>query len=96
MTASVTLKNGATVPYNAVTDTMTKLRNALVAYPLAVYELALACDDPARRLRKDVVPQLKAARLLEADGEPCGDVRDVILSAITINAMDLTLDSPVA
>lgn len=91
----VTLKNGSEEHKALVVTTMMSLKSLFNENPLAFYELVQICKNPSHSIFSPV--QLKA---LESLGLVSGgivhfSVRNIVLSAVEGEGMEMTIGSPV-
>ncbi len=63
---------------------------------LAVYELVEVCKDKDYKPSPDNMKKLQDLRLLEKSGKPHDSIRNVVLSAVQGEGIDMTIGSPVA
>lgn len=98
---TVQLKNGASEVEPVVVVTYNILRGLLdsgdIADIIALYELTMICRNPSHQIFADVhLDRLKDLSLLQANGQPHSSIRNVVLSAMSGEGMDLVLGSPAA
>jgi hypothetical protein len=100
-TGEVRLRNGKTAPKVLIGTTSIALRTLLTEQPIAIYELVMACRDKSHVMfgnNGDAAHRLGLVEHLNSDGtaviHDC--VRDIILSAVTGDGLDMELHSPVA
>lgn len=63
--------------------------------PMAVYELNELCKDRNHKIFGTLGADLKELALLGADGQPHGSIKNIVLSAISGEGLEMTLASPV-
>jgi hypothetical protein len=90
MTETVLLKNGAEEHKAFVSVAMMTLTTLIDDVPIAFYELVMACRDRNHQLFGNTSDILKARKLY-----PIHDsVRNVVLSAVNGEGIEMTLGSP--
>jgi len=89
------LKNGARVPKAIVVTTMMSLEKLFQNDPILAYELTMLCRNPQHRLFGNSLDELKRRAFVNSAGCVHKTVRDVVLSAVTGEDVDLILESPV-
>lgn len=95
----VKLRNGAEEAEPVILTTMMSLRSLWdsgLTGILAVYDLAEICKGGGYAPSNDTLETLKQHALLQSDGKPHGAVRNIVLSAVQGDGLDVRLSSPVA
>lgn len=92
---TVTLKNGSVEPKVLVDTLMRSLKLLLVNNPIAFYELVMKCRDRNHRFFGTAAEPLKNLALVQADGDVHSSIRNVVLSAVSGEMLEMTLGSPV-
>lgn len=90
------LKNGAEEMRVLVGATMLSLKSLLADDPMAFYDLVELCKDPDYTVFGDNIDVLKAVALVGNDGKIHGSIKNIIVSAVTGEGLDMVLGSPVA
>jgi hypothetical protein len=88
------LKNGSYVPVPVANVIYLSLQSLSKQNPIALYELAMKARDNNHRLFGNTGEVLKELALLDSDGSIHDLTRDVVLSAIEGEGLDLKLVSP--
>lgn len=96
---TVKLKNGDEVPAGLAAGTMYSLKRLLVEHPVALHELVMASRDRGHVLfgnASSVLGELNLIQETEADGTAVvhGAIRSIVLSAVTGEGFDMSIDSP--
>lgn len=89
---TVILKNGAEEVKALVMVTMMSLRHL---EPIAFYELVQKCKDDTHIFWGDTEEKLKSLALLECSGRPHDSIRNIVLSALAGEGLDMRLVSPI-
>jgi len=92
----VKLKNGTTEAKPLVNATMLILRDLVDNDPITLYELTMLCRDSSHQLWGSAGTKLKERNLVESDGRVHQSIRNVVLSAVTGDGLDMCLSSPLA
>ena len=92
---TIKLKNGAEEPEPLVVMTVYSLERLLDSKPIAFYELTQFCRNPNHTLWGSTKPLLETLGLVQ-DGQVHDSVRNVVLSAVVGDDLDMSLESPVA
>ncbi len=92
----VKLKNGAEEAEPLVTVMMMSLANLMKERPLALYDLAMKCRDKNYQFFGDNEKHLQDLELVGISGDIHSSVRNVVLSAVHGDDLDMALSSPVA
>jgi len=96
----ILLKNGSKEADTLVAVVMISLRGLFdsggVGGALAVYELREKCKDPDHEIFGMLNEPLENLRLINSNGTVHSSIRNVVLSAVEGEGMDMTLGSPVA
>lgn len=93
---TLTLKNGSTEVEGLVVVTLHALTTLTQEDPIALYELWEKCKDHKHTMWADTAEELKKRNLTQPDGSVHGSIRNIVLSAITVEGLDIHLDSPLA
>jgi len=94
--APVRLKNGSEEAGAMVGVVMMSLRKLVETNPIAFYELAMLSRNPHHELFGNTGKALSKLALLSADGHVHNSIRNVVISAVEGDGMDMVLRSPVA
>ena len=94
MTETVELKNGTTEAKGLVNVMMISLHNLLQEDPITLYELVMKCRERDHQFWGDTVEKLQNLHLVEQDGRVHGAIRNIVLSAVTGEGLDMVLGSP--
>jgi hypothetical protein len=89
------LKNGSEELDGLVGVTMMSVRRLTQTHPIAFYELVMLCRDPKHKLFGNTGQALNDLSLV-TNGQVHDSIRNIVLSAIEGEGMDMTLVSPVA
>lgn len=92
---TVVLKNGATEATALVATVMVALSSLMERKPMAVYELNELCKDRNHKIFGDLGTDLTELALLEGDGQPHGSIKNIVLSAISGEGLEMALGHPV-
>jgi hypothetical protein len=95
----VKLKNGTEEAKHLVTTVMMSINGlAKQGLPgmLAVYDLAEVCKGKGYRPFGDNMKKLQGLALLDQSGKPHDSIRNIVLSAVQGEGLDMTIGSPVA
>lgn len=93
---TVALRNGAEEVKSLVNVTIFLLRHLLQENPIAFYELVMRCRDRNHQIYGDIDQVLKRFKLLYPNGEIHGSIRNIVLSAVTGDGLEMELGSPIA
>jgi len=93
---TVTLKNGTEEVKSLVVVTMLSLRNLMTDNVTAFYDLVMVCRDSDYHPFEDNGDYLKARSLLQDSGRVHESIRNIVLSAVTGDDLDMELGSPYA
>ena len=94
MTETVKLKNGAIEAKGLVNVMMVALRNLLQEDPVTFYELVMKCRDRNHQFWSDCGDKLQDLHLVEQDGRVHRSIRNIVLSAVEGEMLEMTLGSP--
>ena len=92
---TVTLKNGTEEAKPLVAVMMLTLEHLFEEDPIAAYELVMLCRNKDHVLFGNTGATLKDLSLVERDGRVCQSIRNVVLSAVVGDGLDMILQSPV-
>ena len=92
----VTLKNGSTEVDVLVVATTLSLQSLMEDNPIAFYELVMLCRDRTHQLFGSVGGVLRDRNLIEQNGQPHGSIRNIVLSAVEGDMLDMCLVNPLA
>ena len=73
---------------------MQSLNTLLAEDPIAFYELTMKARDSQHEFFGNAAQRLQALALVEPDGRINGSVRNIVLSAVTGEGLDMKLDMP--
>jgi hypothetical protein len=95
---TVTLKNGTLYSRSLVKDVMYKITQLQTSVPngaLLLLELVTKCKNPEHRYFDGCKWKLAELGFLESDGEVIPSTRDILLSALTGEGLDIGFESPI-
>ena len=93
---TVTLKNGAVEAKPLVAVTLMSLEHLINSDPIAFYELVMVCRDKDHKPFGDTREKLETSGLWQAhEPRPHESIRNVVLSAVTGDGLDMVLGAPV-
>lgn len=93
---TVQLKNGNEEFKPLVAGTMVSLRQLYNEKPIAIYELAMLCRDPDHEILNKVIAQdLHDLGLIDAVAAVHDSIRNIVLSAVEGDGLDMVLGNPV-
>jgi hypothetical protein len=92
----VALKNGTQEPEVLVVTTMMNLDLLMESDPLAVYEMTMLCRDENHRLWGGYASTLARFGLLQPDGKVHSSIKNIVLSAVQGEDLEMKLGSPLA
>ncbi len=90
------LKNGTEECEPLVLTVMASLRHLNETQPIAVFELASKCRDSSHKLFGNNGKVLTDLALLDSDCGVHSSIKNIVLSAIEGDGMDMMLCSPIA
>jgi len=93
---TVRLKNGTEEDKPSVVMTMMSLEHVMDERPLALYDLAMMCRDRNYEPFGSNGSYLKDLNLVDQDGSIHNSIRNIVLSAISGDGLDIVLRNPVA
>lgn len=93
---TVTLKNGAEEALPLVTVTMLSIRSLMQKDPIAFYELVMKCRDRQHQFYGNTGEVLQSLSLLDNRGCVQGSIRNIVLSAVEGDGLEMSIRSPVA
>jgi hypothetical protein len=92
----IRLKNGTEEAKPLVAVTMMSLEHVMDERPLALYDLVMMCRDHDYEPFGTNGDYLKDLRLVEQNGSIHDSIRNIVLSAVKGDGIDMVLGSPVA
>jgi len=95
----VKLKNGTEEAKVGVATTQMAINRLLAddaPYPMAFWELVRACQDDNHTPAQQILTELTKSGLVGLDGEIHTSVKNIVLSSVEGEGLDMTLVSPVA
>lgn len=92
---TVTLKNGSQEAEAVVRATMLHLLRLFDEDPTLAYEFVMITRDPNYALWNDAGEQLKRLHLLDQHGKVHDSVRNIVLSSVTGDEMNMVIESPI-
>ena len=92
---AVTLKNGAQELDIQVRAVMVSLEDLLGKNPIAFYELVMKCRDWNHQFFGNTGRELRDLALVQSDGNVHDSIRNVVLSAVVGDDLEMTLGSPI-
>lgn len=93
---TVQLKNGAEEAVPLVNVTMMSLRKLFDELPIVLYELVMLCRDSNHKPFGNCAKDLLDLNLIGPSNRPHNSIRNIVLSAVSGDGLDMTLGSPVA
>lgn len=90
----VTLANGAEEALPVVATTMLSLERIIDSNPIAFYELVMKCRDQGHRFFGNTQEVLSDFALVQPEGTVHESIRNVVLSAVNGEDLNMTLGSP--
>ena len=90
------LRNGSEEATALVTVTMMSLKRLFEEKPIVVYELTMKCRDSSHEFFGESESDLQELALVDSDGRIHGSIKNIILSAVQGEGLDMTLGSPKA
>lgn len=96
MSCTITLKNGTQESSPIVATIMMLLESLCDSDPICFYELTMKCRDNNHQLFGNCASKLQGLSLLQSDGTVYHAVKNVVLSAVTGEDLDMALGSPIA
>jgi len=91
---TVKLKNGGEEVDTLVTVAMFSLRGLMAEKPTVFFDLVMKCRDSKYVLFGEASKVLQDLALLEPDNIPHDSLRNIVLSAVTGDGLEMTLGSP--
>jgi hypothetical protein len=91
----IKLKNGATIPHPHYTATWVSINSLMNKNPIAFYELVMICRDPTHQLFGNTTIKLQELALLDESGQPHSSTRDLVLSSVRGEGLEMSLSSPI-
>lgn len=92
----LSLKNGSQEAKAIVVVTMMALRQLVQQHPIAFYELVTVSRDPAHKLFGNNGAILAKFHLASESGHVHNSIRNIVISAVEGNDLDMVLRSPLA
>ena len=92
---TVKLRNGAEEFKPLVAVTMMSLKSVMESNPIAFYELACLARDRDHKLFGNTGEVLQARALVSAEGTMHDSIRNIVLSAVEGDMLEMTLRSPI-
>jgi hypothetical protein len=96
MMETVVLRNGAEEAEPLVVVTMSTLRLVMKERPLALYDLVMRCRDNNYKFFGGTGGYLVGLALINAGHDVHDSIKNIVLSAVEGDGMDMVLRSPVA
>ena len=91
----ITLKNGKSEASGLVTSVMVSLNGLMKSNPMAVYELNEVCKNVDHKIFGNLGRVLVDRALLGQDEKPHGCIRNIVLSAVSGEGLEMTIGSPI-
>ena len=91
----VELNNKTKYPHFFVGITMWSLNNLLKHHPTVFYELVQKCQNSQHEMLDNTEEIAKKRGLIKQDGKIHEAIKNVILSAVTVNGLEIILGSPI-
>lgn len=88
------LKNGREEATVLVTVTMATLKHLMKTKPIVLFEFVSKCRDSAHELFGCSGADLKALSLIDEGGTPHNSVKNIVLSAIEGEGLEMTIGDP--
>lgn len=95
MIEAVWLKNGTEEVKALVILTTGILQDLMQENPIVLYELTMICRDLKHVLFGDTSKELQKLSLLQSDGRVHDSVRNIVLSAVVDDGLDMHLVNPI-
>ncbi|MGQ0527595.1 MAG: hypothetical protein ACT4OY_06160 [Alphaproteobacteria bacterium] len=92
---TVILKNGAEEAKPLVAVTMMSLEGLMQQNPIAFYELTMKARDSKHQFFGNAGQVLEKFNLVSANGSMHDSIRNIVLSAVEGDGLDMTLGNPV-
>lgn len=92
----VKLKNGTEEALILVAGTMMTLETFMKEQPSVLDQLLKVCENPEHKPIGDIGEVLEYWSMIQADGKVHDSVRNIVLSAVRRDGLDLIVESPVA
>ena len=93
---TIKLRNGAEEARPLVAVMMMSLEHLMDERPLALYDLVMRCRDRNYQFFGDNAKYLQDLSMVGSDGSIHDSIRNIVLSAVRGDGMDMILGSPVA
>ena len=90
----LTLKNGAEEPKPLVLSVTMSLQKIFEDNPIVAYELVTMCREAGHKFFGDSEEVLKAWGLVQPDGKVHESIRNIVLSAVQGDGLNMVLGSP--
>lgn len=90
------LKNGSEEVAPLVNVTMISVRHLLESNPIAFVELVSLCQDRDHELFGNTAVELQRLALVKPDGSVHGSIRNIVLSAVEGEGLEMRFISPLA
>lgn len=94
MNTTATLRNGRGEFAPLVAGTLIALQALLEQEPVAFYDLVMKCREPAYQFFGNAREKLQQRSLVQPDATVHSSIRNIVLSAVTGDGLDMTLHSP--
>src|SRR3990167_887425 len=94
--AMLKLKNGSEVAQSIVVATMMSLDALINSNPIAFYELVEKCRDSKHEMFGNTKEVVAKWALIDMNGSVHSCIKDVVLSAVEGDGLDMSLGRPVA
>ena len=92
----VKLKNGTEEMEPLVKVTMLSIESLLSSDPIGFYELVMICRNPKHPAWGDAPAKLARLALLQSNHQPHDSIKNIVLSAVVGDGLDMRLINPVA
>lgn len=96
---TIVLKNGATeattLVATVVATVMVSLESLMKSKPMAVYELNELCKDRNHKIFGNLGSDLIELALLQSDGQPHGSIKNIVLSAVEGEGLNMSIGNPI-
>lgn len=90
----VKLKNGIEEAEPAVRVGLFALKNLCSEKPFVFYDLVMICRDPKYKAWCDMTPA-KDAGLMQSDGKIHDTIKNIVLSAVSGDGLEMQIGSPI-
>jgi hypothetical protein len=93
---TITLKNGTQEPYSLVAIVTISLKMLIMEDPICFYELVMKCRDHNHEFFGNTSLRLGQLGLTDDAGNVSRQIRNIVLSSVEGDGLDMRLGSPIA